>query len=359
MIIPSIIQSAKVKRLQAKLTIPFRIALGQHDSLDNVLFEITLADGTRGYGEAAVATHITGETVEGTIHNLEKAAECFIGRDGADYLRISGEFGERLAGNPCALAALEMALLDALTCQWKMPLWRFFGPKLRMLKTDMTVVLGNVPEAETLTRAIYRRGIRSFKVKVGRNQDEDFERLLRVRKQIGKCPVYLDANQSFSAEEALRFLRRLERAGIRPVLIEQPVHKKDWEGLKKVTRGTRVTVLADESVSSLADAVRLIRGQYADAINIKLMKFGVFRAREIAVLAQASGVKLMIGSMMESLLAATAAAHLASSLGRFDYVDLDTPLFVRDRIMKKSYLSRDGVYDLRPVRAGIGIVPAA
>ena len=87
------------------------------------------------------------------------------------------------------------------------------------------------------------------------------------------------------------------------------------------------------------------------------MKSGIVQAREIALLAKAAGIKLMIGGMMESSLAMTASAHLASGLGGFDFIDLDTPFFIKPGYDKNPYLSKNGVYDVRRVRAGIGIVP--
>jgi L-alanine-DL-glutamate epimerase-like enolase superfamily enzyme len=365
----SIIAKTKVSPLTARLTQPFRIASGQHDSLENVLFQIELKDGTRGYGEAAIATHITGETLEGTIRNLELAGDELAGRDISDYLKLSAEYGEKLAGNPCALAAVEMAVLDALTRQWKMPLWKFFGPRPRKLTTDITVVIGSVEESAEFARQSYAKGFRAFKIKVGKNPEEDLERILAVHKAIRNSPVYLDANMAFDANGMLRFLKELSKKGCRPVMIEQPVPKEDWEGLSQVSRESGITVLADEGVRSLADAVRIVRGRLAGGINIKLMKFGVFRSAEIARLARSAGLKLMIGCMMESVLAITAAAHLASGLGGFDYIDLDTPFFVRpsegDRLNKHPinlspsvrHLSANGIYDLRRMREGIGVMP--
>jgi L-alanine-DL-glutamate epimerase-like enolase superfamily enzyme len=353
----TVLKKIEIRRLRARLTQPFRIALGQHDELDNVLLTLELADGTPGYGEAAVATHITGETVDGTLAVLKRTAGELTGRDVSDYLRISAEYGEKLKDFPCALAALETALLDALTRQWKMPLWKFFGPSPKLLRTDMTVVIGNVRESEEVARQIYRRGMRAFKIKIGKDPDEDFERVLCVHRIARGRSLYLDANQAFDAKGILGFLKRLARRNIEPEVLEQPVPKDDWEGLAKVTRESKTTVLADESVRSLADAVRVVGDRAADGINIKLMKFGLLRSREIARLASAAGLKLMVGCMMESALATGASAHLAAGLGGFDYIDLDTPFFIKDRIMKYSHLSSGGVYDLRKVRAGIGVAP--
>jgi len=349
--------SASAIQLQAKLTEPFRTAFGQHDILDNILFSIELDNGMQGYGEAAIATHITGETVQKTLQNLNQIARRMVGRNISDHIQILNDYREMLTSNRSALAAIEMAVMDARTRSQKMPLWKWFGSKPKTLKTAMTIVLGSVEAAEKSAKAIYKRGIRIFKIKIGADEDLDFERVLRIKKIIKNSSIYLDANAGFTAEKTLRFLKRLRQSKIEPVLIEQPVAKDDWGGLKKVTRESKITVVADETVSSSADAKKLIKTKAANAINIKLMKFGVLEAFEIAKLARKAGMKLMIGQMMESELATIAAAHLASGFGGFDFVDLDAPFFIKEKIMSKSFVSRNGTYDLRKIKAGIGVEP--
>jgi len=351
------IQNSEAKIWRSRLKVPFRIASGQHDILENVLFSIRLSNGIRGFGEAAIATHITGETVTGTLKNLKSAAKSITGRTLAEFPQIADEFAARFSKNKSALAAMEMALLDAHTRERGMPLWRAFGTKLRGLKTDMTVVLGSVAEAEKAAKDILKKGIRSFKVKVGRHFDEDIKRVAAIAKLAKKCPIYLDANQGFTASEALKFLKELARLKIKPALIEQPVPKKDFDGLKKVTRDSKVLVLADESAGSYADAKRIVKEKAAGAINIKLMKTAILESYEIAKLAKKNGMKLMIGCMMETPLAITAAAHLAAGLGGFDFIDLDTPFFMAERVTRGSYMSPSGVYDLSKVKAGIGVQP--
>ena len=320
-----LIENAHAKIWRAKLRTPFSTAKGQHDQLENVLFSVELSSGVRGFGEAAIATHITGETVQETLKNLKEAARWVAGRGFPEFPKIAEHFKDCFSGNRCALAAVEMALLDALTRQKKMPLWRAFGTRLRKLHSDMTVVLGTVASAELATRDILKRGIRSFKVKIGRDFDLDLKRVAAIAKIAKKCPLYLDANQGFTALQTLKFLKELTRLKIRPALIEQPVSKEGWGGLTKVTREGKTLVCADESVSSLQDAKRLIRSRAAGAINIKFMKTGILEAYEIACLAKRNGIKLMIGTMIETPLAVTAAAHLAAGLGGFDFIDLDAP----------------------------------
>ena len=114
--------------------------------------------------------------------------------------------------------------------------------------------------------------------------------------------------------------------GVTPVLFEQPVHRDDWEGLGYVGHIARdkygVSVAADESCQSLLDVSKIVEGNLADVINIKLSKFGVVGALDIIELAKASRLNLMIGGMVETRLAMGFAGHLAAGLGCFKLVKI-------------------------------------
>ena len=351
----SLIIKTSVKIFSAALNQPFRIAVGQHDKLENILFTIELNGGTKGFGEAAVATHITGETIPETLKNLKAIALWLKGKPIDDYLDISAQWHERLPNNQSAVAAVEMAIMDALTKYLKIPLWQMWTSKPKSLKTDITIVIADLDETIAKTKAFRAQGFNAFKIKIGRDMDLDFKRVEAVVKIAPKSQIILDANQGFSALQTLQFLKSLYKIGIVPDLIEQPVPKKDWEGLKKVTRESRVCVCADESASSMSEAIRIIKEKAAGALNVKLMKTGLIHSLEISRLAHAAGLKLMIGGMMESNLAMTCSAHLAAGLGYFDFIDLDTPFFIKDEVSRNPYLSTDGIYDLNKVKAGIGI----
>jgi len=252
---------------------------------------------------------------------------------------------------------VETAIFDALTRYLRIPLWRLWASKPKRLRTDITIVIADLEETKARTKAFKAQGFRAFKIKIGRDMDMDFKRVAAVCSIAPRSQIILDANQGYSARQTLQFLRSLSKAGIVPDLIEQPVPKADWEGLKKVTRESKVCVCADESASSLSDAIRIIKEKAAGAINVKLMKTGIVHALEISRLAHAAGIKLMIGGMMESNLAMTTSAHLAAGLGYFDFVDLDTPFFIKAEQSRNPYLSPQGIYDLSKVKAGIGIIP--
>lgn len=356
----SVIKKASARELDADLFTPFTISSGSHRSLENVLFTLEASGGAKGFGEAAIATHITGETRARTVKSLLRAGELLTGRDAANYLGAMCLLEEELDGNRAALAAAQMALLDLASRLQGVSLWKLYGGAAASLKTDITVVIGGAAAAYDFTLKMRRRGFRIFKVKTGSDMDEDFRRLEAVRKAAPGCAVYLDANCAYGAREAEKFVRDLARRGIRPEVLEQPVPKDDVEGLAYLSRRLPMPVCADESAYSLDDVFSLIRKKAVTAVNIKLTKLGFLRAREVWALARAGGIKLMMGEMLESELASAAAASFAGGLGGIDFIDLDTPFFIRDSGMRgASFLSRDGVYSLDRVKAGIGVVPGA
>ena len=352
-----LILKVAVRDLKAPLIYPFRISSGKHDALENILLGIECEKGITGFGEAAVARHLTGETVLGTRANLQKFAGRFIGKNIADYASISALASEELKNNASALAAVEMALLDAYTRSRNLPLWRFFGKTLNRVVTDITIVISELPQTKTAAQNFYQQGFRTFKIKIGADLDRDIKRVQAVANIAGRVRIILDANQALSAEQALAFLAELKKHDIRPLLIEQPVAKTDWEGLEKVTHQSRVKVCADESVGSVKDALLAVRKKAVNVINIKFMKSGIFEAQRIASLAVKHNIELMLGSMMESPLSALAAAHFAGGSGVFKYIDLDTPFFIKGDSLRQTYLAPNGVYHLKKVRQGIGVIP--
>jgi len=360
-----VIDDAEAAIIQAPLVTPFRIATGQHDELANVFLRLRTSDGVYGFGEAAVATHITGETLEATLANLQTAASALRGRTIGNVEAVCREFAPAFADNHSGLAALEMALLDVSSRVQGIPFYRLFTPvaalqPLLNFATDITIVIGSVEEARAATRLFAARGFNVFKIKVGRDEELDLKRVLAVREVAPGCDLVLDANMGFSADRMLAFLDRLAANGARPVLLEQPVPKNDWDGLTTITAalaGSGTLVCADESVGSLAAARRAIDSNAVSAINIKFMKSGILEGAEIARLAASQGIRLMLGAMMESALAITASAHFAAGLACFDYIDLDTTFFLSGDLAHSPYLDDRGRFDLGHAGPGIGVEP--
>ena len=329
------IKQARAAIVAAPLNTPFRIATGQHDQLENVFLQIETDSGVCGSGEAAVATHITGETVEQTLANLQQVAAQVAGRSITDYAVLIDEFRPCFDTNHAGLAAFEMALLDAVSRSRSIPFVSLFSPAPGFspkpcFSSDITIVIGSLEEAETATRHYAGQGFTAFKIKIGKDHELDLQRVRAVHRIAPDSSLILDANMGFNATGMLKFLKQLEADGIRPMLLEQPVPKGDWDGLAAITRaleGSDILVCADESVGSLAAAEQAVALKAVNAINIKFMKSGITESVKIAELACKHGIKLMLGAMMESSLAITAAAHFAAALGCFEVIDLDTTFF--------------------------------
>ena len=349
------IRSFQITDLTAELNQPFRISSGQHDELKNLLITITLDDGTTGLGEAAVANHITGETLAQARRNLWKAGELCVGRPVGTAQWISSNLHCRFAQNPAVIGAVDTALLDARTRHDRIPLWRYFGKTARALQSDVTIVLADLEETRDSINRFYRQGFRMFKVKIGRDLDRDIKRILLFKDLAPGCPVIVDANQGYTPAEMVRFVDQLKRRQARLDLIEQPVPREDWQGLQEIERKTRIPVCADESARTLKDVHKIIKYKLCSAVNIKIMKCGLFHGQRIARLCQDQGIRLMIGGMMESGIAMTASAHLAAGMGGFTYIDLDTPFFIKGAVERHPYLSPSGRYTLGAVPAGIGL----
>lgn len=331
-------QGVLVRRVEATplnigLHVPFGISGGAQDVARNVLVTVELSDGTRGIGEAAPFPAYNGETQEQALAVLAAGRGLVEGREASleNWREVASVFraaGGGLSGS--AQCGFEMALLDALTRRAKTPLWKFFGGAGKELETDMTVTTGSPAESAAAARDIRARGIRTIKVKVGGNAgpEHDLARLRAIHAVAGDSPLILDGNAGVSREAARALVNGLKAAGIAPALLEQWLAKDDYAGARELAEFSGWRLAADEAACTAADAERLADERAAHVVNIKLMKSGVADALDLALAAKARGLGLMIGGNVESRLAMTFSACFAAGLGRFEYVDLDTPLFL-------------------------------
>ncbi len=356
--LPTTIRSLSIDMLDMALRESFGIASGTQDQAHNVLVTIELNDGTRGYGEAAPFPAVNGETQESATLALFSVRSGIEGADVREWRRIAGWLKTQIEQSASARCALETALLDALTRQAHMPLWAFFGGAGTRLETDMTITVGNAAHAAAAAQDILRRGIRTIKIKVGSaDVAHDLERITAIQAVAPRAPLILDANGGFSADAALQLLAVLKERGISPILFEQPVPAHDHAGMHQVTRWGGVTVAADESVQHADDALRIAQDHLAGAVNIKLMKCGIVEALDIAAICRTAHLQLMIGGMVESILAMTTSACFAAGLGGFSYVDLDTPLFIAENPFEGGFALHADLIDLKHITAGHGVIP--
>ncbi|GAC1447178.1 MAG: dipeptide epimerase [Ktedonobacteraceae bacterium] len=351
------IRSLTVEPLNIPLLEPFTIATGSVSEARNVLITITLQDGSRGYGECAPFSPSTGESQETALAAARGCVELLIGRDAAHWRVLAKLVRGVYFSQMTVCAGIEMAILDALTHSYRMPLYVFFGAASTKVETDMSIPMVTPERGYKLAEETMKRGITSLKVKVGGDLREDVDRVEAVRAGAPHLAITLDANQGYTPSEALLCLEALDDRGIRPLMLEQPVHKDDFAGMRFIMQHTTVPIAADESASSPAAVIRLIVEEAANVINIKLMKTGIIGAMEIAAICHATHTPLMIGAMIESRLAISAAAHFAAGIGGFSFVDLDTPMLLTEDPFIGGYEQKGGVYDLSEIERGLGIEP--
>lgn len=350
------IESLSLSPLTVPLTEPFGIATGAHHAAENVAVRVKLEDGTEGLGEAAPVPHISGETREQVLQTAGELAALLRGQDVRQYRRLSAMVREPLAAVPSALAAVEMAILDALLRSWGASFLEFFGGRETELETDITITTGTVEQAERAAARALGLGFRELKIKVGgADLDHDVRRLRAIAAAAPPCTLVLDGNTAFSVASGLELLRALGPARDRVTLFEQPVPREDWDGLAELSLKGDVLVAADEGFRSAEDLGRIVKRPGIGAVNIKTAKLGVIGGFDLLRAAQSLGLVVMVGGMVETEISMGVSACLAAGVGGVRFVDLDTPLFMGQRPLRGGYAQEGPRIDLSPIRRGHGV----
>jgi L-alanine-DL-glutamate epimerase-like enolase superfamily enzyme len=348
------IRSVRARAWNIALTEPFGIATGAQYVAANVLVEVRLADGTVGLGEAAPFPAVNGETQADALAAVPHVETATAGMDARRYRHVGGAVRETTAHAPSARAAVECAVIDAITRRARMSLLHFFGGAESRLETDITIVTGDADHARTSAARAARDGFRTLKVKVGGVPHAlDVERLDAIVHAAPEVRLLLDANASLEVDEAVELVRRVGKA--RVALFEQPTARDDFDALRAVRERADVLVAADESVRSASDVVALALARAVDVINVKITKGGLLEAWDVITAARAAGFGLMIGGMVETPLMMSVSACLAGGFGNFAFVDLDTPLFMKDTETHGGYLQEGPSLDLSPILEGHGV----
>ncbi|MBO8127046.1 MAG: dipeptide epimerase [Firmicutes bacterium] len=351
------IKEMRVREFNIPLTEPFTITLGTTYKAENVLVSVELENGVVGYGEGAPFVYVTGETQQTAIKTIEAAKSIVEGKDVTQYRAIAEELARTFRVQTAARMAMEMAILDALTKSWGIPMYQFFGGVSDQVETDMTIPIVPAKEAYEKAKHWAEQGFNHLKIKVGTDLEADVERVEAIAEAAPSCHLKVDANQGYSPKQALEFLSELEKRDIAIELLEQPVPHWDLKGMKFVTQNSGVPIAADESVFSSRDALRVALEGAADIINIKLAKASILDVVNIHAICQSYGLGLMVGCMIESRLALSMAVHMTAGLGGFSYFDLDGFLSLAEEPIIGGFKEQAGVLSVAHVKAGIGAEP--
>jgi len=303
------------KPIELKLTTPFRISRGVEYTAPNVVVQLNSGEYT-GYGEAAPSGYY-GESQETVL----ACVAMFAGNLGDDPFVINDilEGLDKIIGlNPSAKAAVDMALYDLVGKMLNVPLYKLLGlnPE-RAAHTSFTI--GIDTPAEMAKKAVAAKEYPILKIKVGTKHDIETIKAIR---EVSNAVLRVDANAGWTPKEAIKNINAFAPYNVE--FVEQPVPPHDLAGLKLIRENVSLPIIVDESSITVDDIPRV--AGCVDGINIKLMKCGgVHHALKMIHTARAHNLSVMIGCMIESSLAITAAAHLTPLV---DYADLDGHLLI-------------------------------
>jgi L-alanine-DL-glutamate epimerase-like enolase superfamily enzyme len=299
------------------LKTPFRIAHGTSTARHSVL--VHLGDGV-GEGALMPYTGYSQAEVVAYLQNLDPDALM-----GDDPLALEDVLDWLPPGPAPARNAIDIALHDHWAKQLGYPLYRLWG--LNPMRASLSSLTLSITEDEDeLRRRVQAaEGFPILKLKLGTGDLEADEAIVRVARQETDAHLCVDANSAWRVDEAARIIPRLVAYDL--LFIEQPIPRtdvEDWHRLRSLLPSGLPPLIADESVQGANDIPTLAGA--ADGINIKLTKAGGLReARRMIALAQALGMRVMLGCSVESSVGITAAAHLAPLV---DFADLDGNLDV-------------------------------
>lgn len=338
-----------VRNLLIPLKVPYALqkSYGIKSHTCCVMVAVHTDEGIVGYGECNPQPGFTDESAETAKSVIGSIlAPAIMGMDPTDVAAIDRRMDVVCKNNNLPKAAVNTACYDIAGKAAGVPVYKLLGGKLQDSIPIMHAI-GNVSAEDGAKLVLQRKneGYRSVMVKCGMESVEyDAERIFAIQEAVGKdYPLVADVNQGWDYHKALRFLRLTEGCNI--VCLEQPVPHWDIDSLARLKGASDVPISADESVFSIHEAVQVIEKRAVDIISLKVNKHGgILKEKQIAVLAQYAGIKLLMNSMLEEGLAQAASLQIGVTLPNL--VEFGSayfsPLRLDDDITTYSEQVRDG-----------------
>jgi muconate cycloisomerase len=357
-----------IERIEARIldipTIrPHKLSFGSISHQSPVIVQLWLSNGACGFGEAATigGPSWNEESPESVQHAIKRyLAPALLGLEGAYFEAVLARMDLACKGNAFAKSAVEMALIDAISRSMDLPAWQLLGGKRHQsLPLAWTLASGDATrDLEEAQIRLEQKRHRIFKMKIGaRPPEQDVAHVTQIARSLAGCATLtVDVNQAWDGNTARRYLPPLIDAGV--TLIEQPVAKWNVEALQTLsaTLGDRVSIMADESVCTPQDAMRLARGQACHVFSLKVAKHGgLLRTRQVAAVAEAADIGWYGGTMLETSIGSAASAHVFSTLGAQHHgCELFGPQLLVDDIVAERLEIRDFELQL-PDGPGFGV----
>ncbi len=225
-------------------TKPYTIAFKTVDEVINIFAEITLDNGMTGIGAGGPSEYVTGEHLNHTKSALEtKKIDFLIGRDIREINQLLFETGEKFSKTPAAQAIIDIALHDAFTKFLGIPLVKYLGQKIQSMPTSNTIGIKNVEDTLKEADEYGKLGFRALKVTIGKNLEEDIERLVKLREKFGKkFFIRVDANQGYTPAQTIALYNRTKELDIE--LIEQPLPARAVHELRLLPEEVKIKIAA-------------------------------------------------------------------------------------------------------------------
>lgn len=327
---------------ELRLRHSFNLARSQRTTTPDVQVQLEY-DGIIGYGEASMPPYL-GESVESVTKflsslDLAQFADPFRIEDIHAYMDSIAD------ANRAAKASVDIALHDLLGKIMGQPWYKIWGLNPDNTPNTSFTISYDADPAEMKAKIDETAPFKVVKVKMGVGHDKETVEALRQHSDVAIC---VDANQGWTDKNhALEMCNWLAERNC--LFVEQPMPKEMIDETAWLRERSPLPLIADEFLQRLPDVARAA-GAY-DGINIKLMKStGMHEAYQMATLARAMGMKVMLGCMTETSCAVTAAAQLSPMV---DWADLDGNLLIaNDRFDGIKIV--DGKVTI-PDRPGIGV----
>ena len=285
----------------------------------SLLVRVVSDDGVEGWGDVDPTPGYTLESIDDILADAERLAGALRGIDPFNVNRALAVMDETLKGAFEAKAAIEMALLDLKGRALGVPVHSLLGGRL-VDEVQLNAWIGAVPPEKAAREAAdwLARGFTTAKIKISGPGAVGLDRVAAVRAAVGsKMALRVDFNESLAPGEAVPFIRALVPYDL--TLVEQPVPRDRIDALAEIRRQITIPLMADESVTSPASLIEIIKREAADIVKVKAMKQGgLLRTRSMVECAAAAGLRVVIGhgfglalsTLAEATLAATSAAVL-------------------------------------------------
>ncbi len=336
---------------------PMKMAGVLIESADNVLVRIETDTGTVGWGEAASAPTMTGETMQSMTIAVRYIAPSLMGCSLEAIEQASALMDRAMYGNHAAKAAIEMAWQDALARVLGRPVFELFGGKRRDRVPALWMLgTGNADADVEEAKAKLAAGYVAFKIKVGVDTaDADAARTQRICAALGTGNlISADANQGFSLEQALTYVHGVAHTTLD--FLEQPICGSDMAGMAKVAAASRLPIGFDEGAHSIEDIARHHEMHAASGGSLKAIKLGgLRRVYQAAVLCDSLGLKVNLAcKVAESSIGTAAVLQLAAVIPTLEWGVSLTSQYLAEDIVCAPLVFANG-HATVPAGPGLGV----